>query len=31
LAWAVSDRDLQHATPFRGRPRVQHARQTLWL
>ena len=29
LAWAVNDRDLQHAALFRERPRVQHTRQTL--
>jgi len=31
LAWAVNDRNLQHATLFRGGPRVQHTRQTLQL
>ena len=29
LAWALNERNLQHATLFRGGPRVQHARQTL--
>ncbi len=31
LAWALNERDLQHATLFLGVPRVQHARQTLRL
>ena len=31
LAWAVNDRDLQHATLFLVGPRVQHAPQTLQL
>ena len=31
LAWAVNDRNLQHATPFREGTRVQHTRQTLQL
>jgi hypothetical protein len=31
LGWAVNDRNLQHATLFRGVSRVQHARQTLRL
>ena len=31
LAWALNDRDLQHATLFLVGPRVQHARQTLQL
>ena len=28
LAWALNDRDLQHDTLFRERPRVQHTAQT---
>ena len=31
LAWALNDRDLQHATLFLVGPRVQHAPQTLQL
>jgi hypothetical protein len=31
LAWALNDRDLQHATLFLGGPSVQHAPQTLQL
>jgi hypothetical protein len=31
LAWAVNDRNLQHATPFRKGTRMQHTRQTLQL
>jgi hypothetical protein len=31
LAWALDDRDLQHATLFLASPRVQHAPQTLQL
>jgi hypothetical protein len=31
LAWALNDRDLQHATLFLVGSRVQHARHTLQL
>jgi hypothetical protein len=31
LAWALNDRDLQHATLFLAGPRVQHVPQTLQL
>jgi hypothetical protein len=31
LAWALNDRDLQHATLFLAGPRVQYVPQTLQL